>query len=127
MLITTCPDQVAGIQGLAGTGKSFALQNAQTILQQQGHSMAALAPYGGMVRNLRNDGIPANTIASVLAATDKRPFIDTLGPKTVVVIEEAGVVPVRQMHKLLALLKPTGAKMVSIGRASCRARGCKYV
>src|SRR3546814_2533550 len=77
--------------------------------------MAALAPYGGMVRNLRNDGIPANTIASVLAATDKRPFIDTLGPKTVVVIDEAGVVPVRQMHKLLALIQPTGAKMVLLG------------
>src|SRR5690606_35563723 len=30
MLITTDPDQVAGIQVLAGTGKSFALQNAQT-------------------------------------------------------------------------------------------------
>lgn len=115
MLIATGADQIAGIQGLAGTGKSFALQNAQTILQQQGYAMTALAPYGGMVRNLREDGIPANTIAAVLAARDKRPFIDTLGPKTVVVIDEAGVVPVRQMDKLLALIQPTGAKVVLLG------------
>jgi len=115
MLIATGANQIAGIQGLAGTGKSFALQNAQTILQQQGYAMMALAPYGGMVRNLREDGVPANTIASVLAARDKRAFTDTLGPKTVVVIDEAGVVPVRQMDKLLALIQPTGAKVVLLG------------
>jgi len=115
MLITTDTDQIAGIQGLAGTGKSFALQNAQTILREQGHSMVALAPYGNMVRNLREEGIQANTIASVLAAADKRPFLDTLGPQSVVVIDEAGVVPVRQMDKLLALIQPTGAKVVLLG------------
>src|SRR5690606_16245885 len=60
MLIATGSDQIAGIQGLAGTGKSFALQSAQAILHHQGHTMAALAPYGNMVRNLREDGIPAN-------------------------------------------------------------------
>ncbi|QAA94427.1 MobF family relaxase [Pollutimonas thiosulfatoxidans] len=115
MLITTGSDQVAGIQGLAGTGKSFALQNAQTILREQGHAMTALAPYGNMVRNLRQDGIAANTIASILAAADKRPFLDSLGPTSVVVIDEAGVVPVRQMDKLLALIQPTGAKVVLLG------------
>ena len=77
--------------------------------------MVALAPYGNMVRNLREDDISANTIASVLSASDKRPFTDTLGPKTVVVIDEAGVVPVRQMDKLLALIQPTAAKVVLLG------------
>lgn len=79
MLITTGPDQIAGIQGLAGTGKSFALQNAQTTLQAQGHTMVALAPYRNMVRNLREDGIPANTIASVLTAADKPLFCTVWG------------------------------------------------
>ncbi|MGO3743931.1 MAG: MobF family relaxase [Alcaligenes aquatilis] len=115
MLIATGTDQIAGIQGLAGTGKSFALQNGQTILQAQGHTMTALAPYGNMVRNLRKDGIPANTIASVLAAADKRRFLDSLGPKSVVVIDEAGVVPVRQLDKLLALIQPTGSKVILLG------------
>jgi conjugative relaxase domain, TrwC/TraI family len=115
MLITTGTDQVSGIQGLAGTGKSFALQNAQTILREQGYTMTALAPYGNMVRNLRQDGVPANTVASILAAADKRPFLDSLGPRSVVVIDEAGVVPVRQMDRLLALIQPTGAKVVLLG------------
>ncbi|WP_322995197.1 MobF family relaxase [Castellaniella sp.] len=115
MLIASDTDQISGIQGLAGTGKSFALQNAQAILQQQGHSLVALAPYGGMVRNLRKDGVSANTVASVLTARDKRPFTSQLGPQTVVVIDEAGVVPVRQMDRLLALIQPTGAKVVLLG------------
>jgi conjugative relaxase-like TrwC/TraI family protein len=115
MLITTDADQISGIQGLAGTGKSFALQNAQTVLQQHNRALVALAPYGNMVRNLRNDGVQANTVASVLAARDKRNFTDRLGPHTVVVIDEAGVVPVRQMDKLLALIQPTGAKVVLLG------------
>lgn len=115
MLITTDADQISGIQGLAGTGKSFALQNAQTVLQQHSRTLVALAPYGNMVRNLRNDGVQANTVASVLAARDKRSFTDRLGPHTVVVIDEAGVVPVRQMDKLLALIQPTGAKVVLLG------------
>lgn len=115
MLITSGIDKVSGIHGLAGTGKSFALQNAQAFLQQQGHTLVALAPYGGMVRNLRKDGVPANTVASVLAARDKRGFTDRLSPQTVVVIDEAGVVPVRQMDKLLALTQPIGAKVVLLG------------
>lgn len=115
MLIASDTDQISGIQGLAGTGKSFALQNAQAILQQHGHSLVALAPYGGMVRSLRKDGVPANTVASVLSARDKRPFTSQLGPQTVVVIDEAGVVPVRQMDRLLALIQPTGAKVVLLG------------
>jgi len=115
MLIASDADQISGIQGLAGTGKSFALQNAQVILQQQGHTLVALAPYGGMVRNLRKDGVQANTVASVLVARDKRSFTDRLGRQTVVVIDEAGVVPVRQMDKLLALIQPTGAKVVLLG------------
>ena len=115
MLIATGSDQVAGIQGLAGTGKSFALQSAQSVLHQHGHTMVALAPYGNMVRNLREDNISAKTIASVLAASDKRTFTDNLDAKTVVVIDEAGVVPVRQMDKLLSLIQPTGAKVVLLG------------
>jgi len=123
MLIATGTDQIAGVQGLAGTHKSFALQNAQAILQEQGHNMVALAPYGNMVRNLREDGIPANTIASVLAAADKRSFLDSLGPQSVVVIDEAGVVPVRQMDKLLALIQPTGAKVVLLGVGTAASGG----
>ena len=108
-------NQIVGIQGVAGTGKSFALQSAQRLLQQRGYSMIALAPYGNQVGNLRADGIPANTVASFLTARDKRRFTENMGPKTVVVIDEAGVIPVRQMNQLLARITATGARVVTLG------------
>src|SRR3546814_3931344 len=64
----------------------------------------------------------ANTVASFLTASDKRRFTETMGEKTVVVIDEAGAIPVRQMEKLLTRIQAT-----EIGRASCRERVCQYV
>lgn len=114
-LILAEQDQIVGVQGLAGTGKSFALQSAQPLLQERGYNMVALAPYGAQVSNLRQDGIAANTVASFLTAKDPRRIMDKMGPQTVVVIDEAGVVPVRQMDKLLGRITATGARVVLLG------------
>lgn len=114
-LMLTSRDQIVGIQGLAGTGKSFALQSTQRILNEHGYSMVALAPYGSQINDLRKDGIAANTVASFLTASDKRRFTEAMGEKTVVVIDEAGAIPVRQMEKLLTKIQATGAKIVTLG------------
>ncbi|ROT46867.1 conjugal transfer protein [Pusillimonas sp. NJUB218] len=114
-LILNHPNQITGIQGMAGTGKSYALQTAKELLQRQGLSMEALAPYGSQVNNLREDGIAAQTVSAFLNARNKRRARHDMGPKTVVVIDEAGVIPVRQMDKLLAQVQATGAKIVTLG------------
>lgn len=108
-------DQIVGIQGLAGTGKSFALQSTQKLLNERGYNMVALAPYGAQVANLRKDGIQAKTVASQLTATDKQRLESQLAENTVVVIDEAGVIPVRQMEQLLKQLQPSGARIVLLG------------
>lgn len=114
-LILNHPNQITGIQGMAGTGKSYALQTAKELLERQGMAMVALAPYGSQVNNLRDDGIDAQTVSSFLNARDKRRAKHDMSPKTVVVIDEAGVIPVRQMDKLLAQVQATGAKIVTLG------------
>lgn len=114
-LMLSGENQIVGIQGLAGTGKSYALQTTQDLLRKQGYKMIALAPYGTQVANLRKDGIKAKTIASQLTATDTERLQRQLGEKTVVVIDEAGVIPVRQMEKLLKQLQPSGARIVLLG------------
>jgi len=63
-------DQIVGVQGLASTGKSYALQQTQKLLNERGYKMVALAPYGTQVNNLREDDIEANTVASQLTATE---------------------------------------------------------
>lgn len=114
-LILNHPNQITGIQGMAGTGKSYALQTAKELLERQGMTMVALAPYGSQVNNLRDDGIAAKTVSSFLNARDKQRAKNDMGPNTVVVIDEAGVIPVRQMDKLLVQIQATGAKIVTLG------------
>jgi ATP-dependent exoDNAse (exonuclease V) alpha subunit len=114
-LILNHPNQITGIQGMAGTGKSYALQTAKELLERQGMTMVALAPYGSQVNNLRDDGIAAKTVSAFLNARDKGRAKHDMGPNTVVVIDEAGVIPVRQMDKLLAQVQATGAKIVTLG------------
>ena len=114
-MILTHPNQITGIQGMAGTGKSYALQTAKELLDRQGMTMVALAPYGSQVNNLRDDGIAAKTVSSFLNARDKQRAKHDMGPNTVVVIDEAGVIPVRQMDKPLAQVQATGAKIVTLG------------
>ena len=114
-LMLSDKDQIVGIQGLAGTGKSFALQSTQKLLNEQGYTMLALAPYGTQVASLRSDGIEAKTVASQLTATDTDRLTSKLGEKTVVVVDEAGVIPVRQMDQLLAQLQSSGARIVLLG------------
>lgn len=114
-LMLSGQDQVVGVQGLAGTGKSYALQETKALLEARGYRMIALAPYGAQVANLRQDGIEANTVASMTTATETERLDSKLGEKTVVVIDEAGVIPVREMQKLLHRLQPSGARIVLLG------------
>src|SRR5690625_3800777 len=100
-------NQIVGVQGLAGTGKSYALQQTQKLLNERGYKMIALAPYGTYVNNLREDGIEANTVASQLTATETERLQSKLGEKTVVVIDEAG--------RAFALLQEQGVETALMG------------
>lgn len=74
--------------------------------------MVALALYSTPVADLRCDGIDAKTIASQLTATETQRLESRLGPKAVVVIDEADLIPVRQMGPLLRQLQSSGALAV---------------
>ena len=109
-LITTSPHRVVGIQGYAGTGKSHMLDHAKGLAEEHGHRIVALAPYVAHVRALRELGVEAKTLASFLAARDK-----ALDDRTVLVIDEAGTVPTRQMEQALKLAEQAGARVVLLG------------
>ena len=109
-LITTTLHRVVGIQGYAGTGKSHMLDHAKRLAEEHGHRMVALAPYVAHVRALRELGVEAKTLASFLAARDK-----ALHEKTVLVIDEAGTVPTRQMEQALKLAEQARARVVLLG------------
>jgi conjugative relaxase-like TrwC/TraI family protein len=112
-LVTTTPHRVVGVQGYAGTGKSHMLEEAKHILEEHGYQVVALAPYAAQVRTLRELGVEAKTLASFLAAREK-----ALDARTVLVVDEAGTVPTRQMEQALRLAEERGgARVVLLGDA----------
>ncbi|MDZ4053036.1 MAG: MobF family relaxase [Phenylobacterium sp.] len=124
-LILSTPNRVVGIEGLAGTGKSHMLDKAKdrvvgvkaAMPLLSGYNFQALAPYGAQVKALRELGVEARTVAAFLRAADKK-----IDDKTVLVIDEAGTVPARQMADLLSVAEKAGARVVLVGdRAQTKA------
>jgi conjugative relaxase-like TrwC/TraI family protein len=109
-LIGTTPHRIVGVQGYAGTGKSHMLDTAKALVEERGHKVVALAPYASQVRALRELGVEARTLASFLAAREKH--IDS---RTVLVIDEAGTVPTRQLEQSLRLAEAAGARVILLG------------
>jgi ATP-dependent exoDNAse (exonuclease V) alpha subunit len=86
------------------------LDAAKAVVQEHGYSVIALAPYASQVRALREGGVEARTLASFLAAREKH-----LDSRTLLVIDEAGTVPTRQMEQALKLAEQAQARVVLLG------------
>lgn len=112
-LMLTTSNRVVGVQGLAGTGKSHMLKPTLKAMEAAGYRVQTVASYGAQVRALRDLGVESSTIASMLGATTAGRF--ALDEKTVLVVDEAGVVPARLMDKLLIAAERANARVVLIG------------
>lgn len=113
-LILSTSNRVVGIEGYAGTGKSHMLDKAKNKVLAEGFAKAgynfqALAPYGTQKQALRELGVQARTVAAFLKAKDKK-----IDDKTVLVIDEAGVLPARQMAQLLSIAEQSGARVAFV-------------
>lgn len=111
-LILGTRNRIIGVQGLAGVGKSFMLNEVKKVIESADYTVKSVAPYGTQVKELRSLGVEAVTVASMLEAKQGRFKLDN---KTILVIDEAGVVPTRQMEKILKQAESTGARVVMLG------------
>ncbi len=112
-LILTTAHRFVGVQGLAGTGKSHMLAQVKEAAEAAGYRVQAVASYGKQIEALRELNMEARTVASVLEARQQDRF--KLDPKTVLVIDEAGVVPARIMERLMKMAEADGARVVMLG------------
>ncbi|MFA1685894.1 MobF family relaxase [Achromobacter dolens] len=112
-LILSAPHRFVGVQGLAGTGKSHMLAKVKEAAHTAGYSIKAVASYGKQIQALRELGMEARTVASLLEARQQDRF--KLDPNTVLVIDEAAVVPSRIMERLMKMAETDGARVVMLG------------
>lgn len=111
--IVRSTNRFVGIQGDAGTGKTYTLNQAVALIHQAagaGYRTVALAPYGNQVKALKNEGLEAHTLASFLRSKDK-----PIDERTILVLDESGVVGARQMAQVMRIVENTGARMVLLG------------
>ncbi|MDY7526313.1 Ti-type conjugative transfer relaxase TraA [Sphingomonas sp. 10B4] len=105
---------LAIIVGYAGTGKSAMLRVARDEWEQAGYTVRGAALSGIAAENLEaGSGITSRTIASLEHAWGRDR--EQLGPRDVLVVDEAGMIGTRQMERLLSAADRAGAKVVLVG------------
>lgn len=114
--ITAGEGSVAVVSGMAGTGKTTMLAAAREVWERQGYDVRGAALAGKAANGLTTGaGINSITIAKTLynIAAKWNPFT----AKTILVVDEAGMVGTRHMAKLVEEIERTGAKLVLVGDA----------
>lgn len=108
----TTEDRVVGIQGYAGVGKSYTLSETLNHIAAAGGTTHVFAPYGSQVKSLKEDGHDAHTLAKLLSS---KALQDEITPKSVIVVDEAGVIANDDASRLLKLAEAKDAKIVLLG------------
>jgi conjugative relaxase-like TrwC/TraI family protein len=105
------------LEGRAGSGKSRLLGAARKAWEQEGFAVIGGAFSGKAADELqKSSGISSHTIDRLLNQWSKpQSAVRRLGPKTVLVVDEAGMLDVFKLRKLVDLVFNAGAKLVLVG------------
>jgi conjugative relaxase-like TrwC/TraI family protein len=104
----------AFIEGWAGTGKTTMLSAVGRAYKANGFKVIGCCQSAAASQNLaRETGIPSNTIASLLLSIQNKKA--KLSSKTILVLDEAGMVGSREFGMLQKAAADAGAKFVCVG------------
>ena len=105
---------ISNVIGYAGTGKSAMLGVAREAWESAGYTVQGAALSGIAAENLESgSGIASRTIASLEHqwGQDRELLTD----KSILVIDEAGMIGTRQMERVITEAEKRGAKVVLVG------------
>jgi conjugative relaxase-like TrwC/TraI family protein len=105
---------IALVVGRAGTGKTFALGIARHAWQLDGYRLLAAAPTGIATMSLQGEGFEDVATCDRLL-TDLDLGREQLDARTVLVVDEAGMVGSRKLGRLLEHAQQAQAKVVLVG------------
>ena len=111
-LAATSKNRVNGVQGYAGSGKTTALRAFGELAQQRGYEVIGLAPSHSAVKALCESGIEAKTLQSWLS---DRSAPKALNERTVLVVDESGLVGNRNLLSTLERADKSGARVLLVG------------
>ena len=110
----TAGQDLASIVGRAGAGKTRLTRAAVRACEQAGYRVRGAALAGKAAEGLAEEaGIEARTLASHELARQRGE--DLLTPRDVLLVDEAGMIDVPQMSRILGFAQERGAKVVLVG------------
>jgi ATP-dependent exoDNAse (exonuclease V) alpha subunit len=114
MDITTSGNAVDVMIAGPGTGKTFSLDAAREAWRHSGYSVIGCALSAAAAHQLQSgSGIRSTTIA--MLEINLRRHHDWFDPKTVLIVDEAGMVGTRALAPLIDQAAAAGAKVVLVG------------
>ncbi len=109
----TLPYQLSCIVGYAGAGKTTALEAAKEMWEVEGYRVYGLAPTGRASQNLEQSGISSQTLHKFLKSFNEGRC--HYSSKTVLVLDEAGMVDTQRFEAFLRAVHELGVKAVVVG------------
>ena len=105
--------QLKCMVGYAGAGKTTALEACRDIWETEGYRVYGLAPTGKAAQNLEGSGISSQTLHKFLKSFEEGR--SQYSDKSILVLDEAGMVDVERFEKFLGAVKALGVKAVVVG------------
>ena len=105
--VLTSRDRVHGLQGLAGTGKTTALEAIREGAEKSGYTVQGFAPSSKAAGALRDAGVEAKTLQSFLASKQPDPKV-----KHLYMLDESSLASSRQMRGFLEKIGPNDRVLV---------------
>ena len=116
--LTSGDDRVRVMEAHAGTGKTFTLAAVREAYEQSGVGVIGVAWQGQAADVLQREaGIPSQTAAMLLARIE-RGEDDAIPARSVVVVDEASVMPTRALERLAHAAAWRSARLVLVGDRS---------
>lgn len=109
------PNAVTVIEGSAGAGKTFTMASIARAYEKEGYSVTGLSSSWAAALNLRDAAQLADGRAITGWVNDVRKGKLLLDEKSLIVVDEAGMVGARDMHSVLDVADRAGAKVIMLG------------
>jgi len=110
--ILTSRDQIQGLHGRAGVGKTTTLAVVREGAESNSYKVKGFAPTSRAAQQLRDAGIPADTLQGFLARGKRQPVEET--GRHLYMVDESSLTSTKQMREFLEKIGPQD-KVLLIG------------
>ncbi|MCD8573830.1 MAG: AAA family ATPase [Gammaproteobacteria bacterium] len=125
--LCTNTNRVIPIQGLAGVGKTTMMKAFVDVCEQNNHEMVLLAPTHTAAKELRANGLSAQTLDAFLKSSASNNSVETISDRStavhstsnknypIYILDEATMASTKRQYQLAKIVEAQGGKFIPVG------------